>query len=290
MPLYQEQSSPRLTPWVVRLLAANAVVLLLQETLFTSDRITEWLSFDPAYAFARPWSFFTYMLLHGSLLHLAGNSLGLFIFGPSVEQRMGSNRFILYYVYCGLGAAVLSLVLAAFMPIAPFIGASGAVLGLAVAFAKFNPDAELLLFPIPVPIKARTLVMLFAGLAVLGALMGSRDGIAHIAHLGGLMFGLLYFAAKGISAGPQMPEFLPSRPRVPVGAVRQREPSRSGGGGAPARQKEPQPSAPPAPDPQLLEQQELDRVLDKISAVGIASLTAEEKAFLDGIAQRKRKT
>jgi hypothetical protein len=183
---------------------------------------------------------------------------------------------------------VLSLVLAAFMPIAPFIGASGAVLGLAVAFAKFNPDAELLLFPIPVPIKARTLVMLFAGLAVLGALMGSRDGIAHIAHLGGLMFGLLYFAAKGISAGPQMPEFLPSRPRVPVGAVRQREPSRSGGGGAPARQKEPQPSAPPAPDPQLLEQQELDRVLDKISAVGLASLTAEEKAFLDGVAQRRK--
>lgn len=283
-----EQSSPRLTPWVVRLLAANAVVLLLQETLFTSPRITEWLSFDPAYAFVRPWSFFTYMLLHGGLIHLLGNSLGLFIFGPSVEQRMGSSRFILYYIYCGLGAAVLSLVLAAIMPISPFIGASGAVLGLAVAFAKFNPDAELVLFPIPVPIKARTLVMLFAILAVFGAVMGSGDGIAHVAHLGGLMFGLLYFAAKGISSGPQLPEFLPSRPRVPVGAGKQREVSVSSGGAAPKRQPEPQPSAPPAPDPALLEKQELDRVLDKISATGLASLTVEEKAFLDGVSKRRK--
>ena len=284
-----EQSSPRLTPWVVRLLAANAVVLLLQETLFTSDRITEWMSFDPAYAFTRPWTFFTYMLLHGGLIHLLGNSLGLFIFGPSVEQRMGSSRFILYYIYCGLGAAVLSLLLAAIMPITPFIGASGAVLGLAVAFARFNPDAELLLFPIPVPIKARTLVMIFAALALFGALFGSGDGIAHIAHLGGLLFGLLYFAARGISSGPQMPEFLPSRPRVPVGAGKQREVARGDGATATNRQQEPLPSAPPAPDPALLEKQELDRVLDKISATGMASLTAEEKAFLDGVAQRKRK-
>lgn len=284
-----EQSSPRLTPWVVRLLAANAVVLLLQETLFTSDRITEWLSFDPAYAFTRPWTFFSYMLLHGGLIHLLGNSLGLFIFGPSVEQRMGSSRFILYYVYCGLGAAVLSLLLAAIMPISPFIGASGAVLGLAVAFARFNPDAELLLFPIPVPIKARTLVMIFAGLALFGALFGSGDGIAHIAHLGGLLFGLLYFAARGISSGPQLPEFLPSRPRVPVGAGKQREVLRSDGATAPERQPEPTPAAPPEPDPAAIERMEVDRLLDKISVLGIASLSSEEKAFLDGVAQRKRK-
>lgn len=283
-----EQSSSRLTPWVVRLLAVNAVVLLLQETLFTSDRITEWLSFDPAYAFSRPWTFLTYMLLHGGLIHLLGNSLGLFIFGPSVEQRMGSSRFILYYIYCGLGAAVLSLLLAAVMPISPFIGASGAVLGLAVAFARFNPDAELMLFPLPVPIKASALVGLFAALAVFGALMGSRDGIAHIAHLGGLLFGLLYFAAKGVSSGPQLPEFLPSRPRVPVGAGKQREVIRSDDGTAPTRKSTPMPVAPPAPDPAMLEKQELDRVLDKISASGMSSLTAEEKAFLDGVAKRPK--
>jgi hypothetical protein len=184
---------------------------------------------------------------------------------------------------------VLSLVLAAVMPISPFIGASGAVLGVAVAFARFYPDAELVLFPIPIPIKAKVLVWLFAAMAVLGALMGSGDGIAHIAHLGGLLFGLLYFAAKGISAGPQMPEFLPTRPRVPVGAGKQREVSRSDGATAPKKRSESQPSAPSAPDPATLEKQELDRVLDKISATGIASLSSEEKAFLDGVAQRKRK-
>src|SRR5690606_21372123 len=189
----QQSSSPRLTPWVLRLLAANAVVLLLQETLITSPRVTEWLSFDPETAFRRPWSFFSYQFLHGGLLHLLANSLGLFIFGPTVEERLGSSRFLLYYLYCGLGGAVLSLLLSAVMPIGPFIGASGAVLGLAVAFARFNPDATLVLFPIPVPIKAKSLVWIFAGLAVFGALAGGNDGIAHIAHLGGLAFGLLYF-------------------------------------------------------------------------------------------------
>jgi membrane associated rhomboid family serine protease len=288
--MYQEQSSPRLTPWVVRLLAANAVVLLLQETLFTSPAITAWLRFDPDGAFQRPWTFFSYMLLHGGLFHLLANSIALFVFGPPVERRMGSSRFLLYYVYCGLGAAVLSLVLAAVMPISPFIGASGAVLGVAVAFARFYPDAELVLFPIPIPIKAKVLVWLFAAMAVLGALLGSGDGIAHIAHLGGLLFGLLYFAAKGISAGPQRPEFLPTRPRVPVGAGKQREVSRSDGATAtaPKRRSESQPSAPPSPDPAALEKQELDRVLDKISATGIASLAPEEKAFLDGVAKRRK--
>jgi membrane associated rhomboid family serine protease len=287
--VYQEQSPSRLTPWVVRLLAANAVVLLLQETLLTSPAITAWLRFDPDLAFQRPWTFFSYMLLHGGLFHLLANSIALFVFGPPVERRMGSSRFLFYYIYCGLGAAVLSLVLAAVMPISPFIGASGAVLGVAVAFAKFHPDAELVLFPIPVPIKAKVLVWLFAALAVAGALLGSGDGIAHIAHLGGLLFGLLYFAARGISAGPQMPEFLPTKPRVPVGAGKQHEVSRSDGATAPKRRSESQPSAPPTPDPAAMEKQELDRVLDKISATGITSLTPEEKAFLDGVAQRKRK-
>lgn len=287
--MLNEHSPPRLTPWVVRLLAANAVVLLLQETLLTSPAITGWLRFDPSTAFQRPWTFGSYMFLHAGLFHLLGNSLALFVFGPAVERRMGSARFILYYLYCGLGAAVLSLVLSALMPITPFIGASGAVLGVAVAFAKFNPDAELVLFPIPVPIKAKTLVWIFAGLAVFGALMGGGDGIAHIAHLGGLLFGLLYFAAKGISAGPQMPEFLPTRPRVPVGAGKQREVSRSDGATATERQPELKPVAPPEPNPAEVEAMEVDRLLDKISVLGLASLSTEEKAFLDGVSLRKKR-
>ncbi|HRP06868.1 MAG TPA: rhomboid family intramembrane serine protease [Gemmatimonadales bacterium] len=279
--MQQFEQQPRLTPWVLRLLAVNAVVLLLQETLITSPRVTEWLSFDPGTAFRRPWTFFSYQFLHGGLLHLAANSLGLFIFGPSVEQRLGSSRFILYYLYCGLGGAVLSLLLATVMPIGPFIGASGAVLGLAVAFARFNPDATLVLFPIPVPIKAKSLVWIFAALAVVGAISGGNDGIAHIAHLGGLGFGLLYFAALGLSRDRELPEVLPMEPRVPVGAGRHRRRA------AAERQVEPEPKQ-AARDAATDESRETDRLLDKISATGIESLSSDERAFLKRISERRR--
>lgn len=276
--------SPRLTPWVLRLLAANAVVLLLQQTLITSPRFWQWFAFDPGTAFTRPWTFLTYLFLHGSLLHLFANGLGLFIFGPSVERRMGSSRFIAFYLFCGLGGAVLSLLLTGLLPIGPMIGASGAVLGVAVAFAKFHPDATLVLFPIPVPIKARHLVVLLAVLAGLGAI-GGRDDIAHVAHLGGLAFGWLYFVVRGLDARDDLPTFSEIRTRVPVGAGR-REPE-TGDASASTRPAASRPTAKPsAPDPRALEAAELDRLLDKISASGIASLTPDERAFLDKMAGR----
>ncbi len=274
--------SPRITPWVGRLLVINAIVLLLQETLFTSPVIAAWLSFDPATAFSRPWTFFSYMFLHGGLFHLAANSLGLFVFGPTVERRLGSPRFIFYYLYCGLGGAVLSLVLALVMPIGPFIGASAAVLGMAVAFARFSPDAELVLFPIPVPIKAKTLVWLFVGLAVFGAILGRGDGIAHIAHLGGLVFGLLYFGIRNIGNERELTGVIPHQPRVPVSAAMRR--SRSAQATEPQQTQRTGPTA----NTGAGETAEMDRVLDKISASGIGSLTAEERAFLARISQRKK--
>ena len=82
---------PRVTPWVGRIIAANAVVLLLMQTLFTSPALQEALAFDPAYVATRPWTFFTYFFVHGGLLHLLFNSLGLFVFGTAVETRMGSR-------------------------------------------------------------------------------------------------------------------------------------------------------------------------------------------------------
>jgi len=280
-----DDNHPRLTPWVLRLLAANAIVLLLQQTLITSGAFWGEFVFDPDLAFRRPWTFLSYMFLHGGLLHLLGNSLGLFVFGPPVERRLGSARFIAFYLFCGLGGAVLSLLLANVMPIGPMVGASGAVLGLAVAFARFQPDATLVLFPIPVPIKARHLVLILAAAAGIGALAGN-DGIAHVAHLGGLLFGLLYFAARGVATRDELPRFPEFRPRVPVGVAR-REPEDATSTHATQRATRPE-QRPTAPDPRALEAAELDRVLDKISAAGIGSLTAEERAFLDRVAERKK--
>ena len=82
----------RITPWVGRLLAINAVVLLLQQTILTSSTLADLVAFEPSLAFQRPWTFLTYMFVHGGLLHLLGNSLGLFVFGPIVENRLGSSR------------------------------------------------------------------------------------------------------------------------------------------------------------------------------------------------------
>lgn len=284
--MLDDPNSPRLTPWVLRLLAANAIVLLLQQTLITSGAFWGEFVFDPATAFRKPWTFITYAFLHGGLLHLLGNSLGLFIFGPPVERRLGSSRFIAFYLFCGLGGAVLSLLLANVMPIGPMVGASGAVLGLAVAFARFNPDASIVLFPIPVPIPARTLVVILAAVAILGALAGD-GGIAHVAHLGGLLFGLAYFKARDIAAKGDEPRFPEFRPRVPVGAARRDVVETDGS--TVRRGTVKREARPSAPDPRAQEAAELDRILDKISALGIAALLPEERAFLDRVSGRNKK-
>lgn len=275
----------RMTPWVGRLIAINAVVLLLQQTLFPSPVLQHLITFDPALAISRPWTFFTYIFFHGGLLHLAGNSLALFVFGPAVEERLGSRAFILYYLFCGVGAAVVSLLFWFVAPnfIYPFIGASGAVLGVALAFAKFNPDAELFIFPLPMPIKARTLIAIIAVFDVVGALL-ANDGVAHVAHLGGLLCGWLYFTIQGSGSPYEPPRITPSRPRVPVSAPASRS---DGMERRPARQPDPTPVVPER-DLAAEEQAEMNRLLDKISAKGIASLSSGERQYLDDVARRRR--
>ena len=101
--------SSRFTPWVLRLIIANAVVLLLMRTIFISPALADALAFSPSVALRQPWTFLSYMFVHAGLLHLLGNMLMLFVFGTAVESRMGSRTFILYYLLCGVGAAVFSL-------------------------------------------------------------------------------------------------------------------------------------------------------------------------------------
>jgi membrane associated rhomboid family serine protease len=269
----------RLTPWVGRIMVANATVLLLLQTVFTAPAFVEFLQFVPGRALGRPWTLVSYAFVHGGLLHLTGNMLLLFIFGPPVERRMGSRTFLIYYIYCGVGAAALALGLSSFMPVHPFIGASGAVLGVALAFAFAWPDVELALFPIPIRIRARTLV-LFLALGDLVFALGIDDGIAHTAHLGGIAAGYLFFriqsiAARGARRGPKAMARRPVMAPIPV---------RQGG---PAIEVHPAMAR-----PELREEyspDEVDRVLDKISASGIQSLTLDERRFLDDVSKRKRK-
>ena len=274
------KSSPsyRITPWVGRLIIANAVVLLLLMTLFTSREIFQGLQFSPRTAFTRPWTFVSYMFVHAGLLHLFTNMLMLYVFGTPVESRMGSRNFILYYLYCGVGAAVFSLLLGAIMPVGAFVGASGAVLGVAVAFAYFWPDAELVVFPIPVPIKARTLVLGLVALDVIASRLWPNDGIAHLAHVGGALFGFFFFKVQSFSH---------RTPAEPARTVERVVMVQSGS----AEPEQHTPVTPMRPrrgldaDPVTAE---VDRVLDKISQRGISSLTPAERRFLDEVARKKK--
>jgi membrane associated rhomboid family serine protease len=270
--------SSRVTPWVLRLIIANAVVLLLMRTIFISPALADALAFSPANALRQPWTFLTYMFVHAGLLHLLGNMLMLFVFGTAVESRMGSRTFILYYLLCGAGAAVFSLGLSGVMPVGPFAGASGAVLGVALAFAIYWPDAELIVFPIPIPIRAKTLVTLLVGLDVLFYFLTPGDGIAHLAHVGGVAFGYLFFRMQGLSR---------RSPHPPPRAV-ERVVMVQSGAAEPEHQTQVTPVRPRRridADPVAAE---VDRVLDKISEKGIASLTPAERRFLDEVAKQKK--
>lgn len=276
--LQDSSEAPRITPWVGRIIAANAVVWLLLQTVFTAPGFREVLRFTPGLAGTRPWTILTYMFVHGGALHLAGNLLVLLVFGPPVERRMGGRAFLSYYLYCGVGAAALALGLSSVMPVHPFIGASGAVLGVALAFAFAWPDARLVVFPLPLRISARTLVLLLA-LVDLVAALWVDDGIAHVAHLGGMAAGYIYFRIQGLarSHARKEPPAVTRRPVMAPIPVRQ---------GPPASEVRPA-LARPDPQPEY-PAEELDRLLDKIGATGIESLTPDERRFLDEASRRRR--
>ncbi len=279
-PLYADQ--PKLTPWVGRLVVANAAVLLLLQTIFTAPAFVDALQFLPGTAPRRPWTFVSYMFVHAGLLHTVGNMLLLFAFGPPVERRMGSRAFILFYMYCGVGAALLGLGLSSLMEVQPLVGATGAILGIGLAFAFAWPEAELVLFPFPLRITARTLILLLAGIDLLLALW-FEGGVAHLAYLGGLASGYIFLRIQGLTSHRirKEPRALTRRPVMAPMPVRQ---------GSPAVDLRP---AMLRPDPRELGEEypaeEVDRVLDKISAFGIQGLTVDERRFLDEVSKRKRK-
>lgn len=269
---------PRPTPWVWRLIIANAVVLLLLTALLRGLEPSLRFVPDLPYALSHPWTFVSYMFVHAGLMHLAFNMLVLYSLGTRVEERMGSRPFILFYLYCGLGGALFSLGLAALQP-GPMVGASAAVFGVAVAYAMFWPDAELMVFPLPWPIRARTLILALLALDLVLGLLNRGDGVAHMAHLGGAVFGFLFFRLQRL-AGP---------PRMPRARVVERTVMVQSGSIEAERSNTPVPRPRRRIEPERDEIAiETDRLLDKISGEGIASLTPAERKFLDEVSKKKR--
>jgi len=264
-----------MTPWVRRLIVANLVVFLLQVTLFVSPAFLTTFGFAPLTAVARPWTFLTYMFLHGNFLHLAVNLLALFVFGPQVEERMGGGAFLRYYLLCGLGGAALSFVLMQLRPVTLVVGASAAVYGVLLAFAWAWPDQPINVFLLPTPIPAKWLVTFYVAVTLVLALLSTSDGVAHLAHLGGFATGFLYLKVGDWRLG-----------RAERTLRRRTEPSVLVHPGRAARASDaPKPPRRVERDPA---QAEIDRVLDKISARGIDSLTPAERRFLAEMSRKMR--
>jgi len=259
------------TPAVRGLIIANVIVYFLQ--MLTSGRdgspLVDALALTPQSvreSFAI-WQFVTYMFLHGGLMHIAFNMLGLWMFGAEVERIIGTRRFLWLYFGSGVIGAVLHFVITIVFnrdPSIHMIGASGGVIGVVVAFAIYCGEAIVLFF-LFFPMKARTAAILFVAIDLFAGVQslkdGRGDGVAHFAHLGGALFGYLY--CKGIR-GAKFGRIFSSggRKRFKPRLIKTDPPGEAAKGGDVLKNK-------------------VDQILDKIHTQGVTSLTDEERRILD---------
>ncbi|GGD78242.1 rhomboid family intramembrane serine protease [Emticicia aquatilis] len=197
----------QVTPVVRNLLIANIAVYLVQSFLridlatifgYHNFSLHEMGLFNPI-------QIFTYMFLHGGTGHIFSNMFGLFMFGPMLEHFLGSKRFLILYIVSGVGACLLHGVINLYeisqfpvdspeytmMMSIPMVGASGAIFGMLGAFARLFPNTEMIIFPLPIPVKAKYLVSLYALFEIFSGIYNIMPGVAHFAHIGGLIFGIL---------------------------------------------------------------------------------------------------
>ncbi len=156
-----------------------------------SDKFTKlfWLYPPDAIGHLWLWQFFTYMFLHSTTdpWHLIFNILGLWMFGSEVERILGVRRFLTLYFTAGIFAGICCCV---FTPWTPILGASGAIFAIEVAFAMYFPNTTVIFYFFPV--KAKYLVMIFAGITIFNCIVPKGGNVAHFAHLGGLVYGFLF--------------------------------------------------------------------------------------------------
>jgi rhomboid family protein len=200
MSFYRTQYNPqiglggRITPGVKGLLIANVGVFAIQVLVGlarTGADMEGIFGLNPALVYQNGWvwQLVTYMFLHstGWLSHLLLNMLMLWMFGTEVERVWGTKRFVKYYFICGIGAGLVTCLL---FQKSTTIGASGAVFGIMLAYGYLFPDRQILFWFI-FPMRAFSFVLLCVGIELF-SLLGLQDGVAHFAHLGGMLFGYLY--------------------------------------------------------------------------------------------------
>lgn len=199
-------------PAVRNLIFINALVMVM--TFLNEDfMIGNFALFYPTSVFFKPWQCVTHIFMHGGFWHLFFNMYTLFIFGSVLERVWGAKKFLLFYFVTGIGAALVhtgvewlqmshwvneaatgsvdAMQAIHTLKMTPTVGASGAIYGVLMGYAMLYPDSVLtLIFP-PVSLKAKWFVLIFGAIELLTGITGTGGGIAHFAHLGGLIFGFL---------------------------------------------------------------------------------------------------
>ena len=208
---YQPVTQFSLFPPVIKnLLILNGLFFLAQQVPSTNSLLTEWLALWPLgsggptrmpdgslfdLAGFWPWQVLTYAFLHGNFSHILFNMFALWMFGVQIENVWGSRRFAIYYFICVVGAGIIQLFVATAMAaesgVYPTVGASGGVFGILLAFGMMFPERYIMLLIPPIPIKAKWFVIFYGALELFFGVSGLSPGVAHFAHLGGMLFGFV---------------------------------------------------------------------------------------------------
>lgn len=253
-----------MTPWVARLIFLNVLMYLL--TLAVPG-LGDALMFVPVELFSKPWTIVTYMFLHAGLSHIFFNMFALFFFGPRLEARLGSRRFLGLYFASGVMGGLLSFT----SPAIGVIGASGAVYGVMLAFAYFWPREVIHIWGV-LPVEVRWLVLALTVFSLMSGFGPGGDGIAHFAHLGGFLGAWIYLKVLDRTSGARRfqaraaPAAAHPLAATPAALARWTKIDRAG------------------LHPVNLE--ELDRVLAKLKQEGLGRLTESEREFLERFSQR----
>ena len=305
-PASNEEDYPRMTSAVRALIAINVVILFLQKTIISPETVETALGFNFATAPTHWWTVATYMFVHAGLWHVLWNMYALFIFGPRLEHFWGTKKFVFFYFLSGLGALICYTLFFRDSG-ALLLGASGAIFGVMGAYALQWPKQEIL-FMWVLPMRVLTLVLLLVGfnlaMGLFSLAMGAGGGgtnIAYFAHLGGFIVAWLYMRTPPSVSIEQLRQRISQVPdsddpprAIPRALPRSRERVEEVDEIV-AKSKALAAKRPAAITPSRklasrdLKAEDVNRVLDKISAEGLDSLTSEERSILEEMSRRLRK-
>jgi membrane associated rhomboid family serine protease len=179
-----------LTKGVKNILIINVICFALTYLLFSLQvpLVEYFVLYSARSEYFQPFQLVTYMFLHSSYLHIIFNMIGLIVFGPDIERRFGTTKFIKVYLLMGIVAGFFNM----FLIPNPVLGASGAVWGLMALYALFNPNNILYIYFL-IPAKVKYIIGVFFSIELYLSIMGSNDGVSHVAHVGGALTGLLIY-------------------------------------------------------------------------------------------------